>query len=120
MTPKLRRPAAALALALLTIPALPALAQEVSLSAGSRQALTLTVYNQNLGLVSEIRRLELPAGESLLAIEDVSGQLQPESVLLSAPGLRVIEQSLDADLLTPQRLLEASVGQTVSIIRSHP
>ena len=97
-----------------------ALAQEIPLTAESRQALTLTVYNQNLGLVSERRRVELPAGESLLAIEDVSDQLQPQSVLLSAPGLRVVEQSLEANLLTPQRLLEASLGEMVQLIRTHP
>lgn len=95
-------------------------AQELALTEESRRSLTLTVYNQNLGLVSETRRVELPAGETLLALEDVSGQMQPETVLLSAQGLRIIEQSLAADLLTPQRLLEASVGQTVQIIRSHP
>lgn len=99
---------------------LPAAAQEVPVTAESRRALTLTVYNQNLGLVSESRRVELPAGESLLAIEDVPGQLQPETVLLSAPGLRIIEQSLDADLLTPQRLLEASLGRQVQLIRVDP
>jgi len=115
------RLAGALAAALLLgTAASAALAQEVPLTAESRRSLTLTVYNQNLGLVSETRRVELPAGESLLAIEDVSGQLQPESVLLAAQGLRVIEQSLAADLLTPQRLLEASVGQTVQLIRTHP
>ena len=125
MTPKLRGRAAALTLALLASTALPALtlparAQELPLTAESRRALTLTVYNQNLGLVSESRRVDLPAGESLLAIEDVSGQMQPETVLLSAPGLRIVEQSLDADLLTPQRLLQASLGRSVQLIRSHP
>lgn len=109
-----------LALMASTVLTAAASAQEVPVTAESRRALTLTVYNQNLGLVSESRRVELPAGESLLAIEDVPGQLQPETVLFSAPGLQVIEQSLDADLLTPRRLLEASLGQTVQLIRRHP
>jgi hypothetical protein len=119
-SPRLRP--AALAFALLVSTALTPLAaaQELPLTAESRRSLTLTVYNQNLGLVSETRRVDLPAGETLLAIEDVSGQMQPETVLLSASGLRVIEQSLVAALLTPQRLLEASLGQTVQIIRTDP
>ncbi|MGF1631550.1 MAG: DUF4139 domain-containing protein [Kiloniellaceae bacterium] len=118
-----RLQSAAFVLSLLTSAALlplAASAQELSLTAENRRTLTLTVYNQNLGLVSETRRVELPAGETLIAIEDVSGQLQPETVLLRAPGLRIIEQSLAADLLTPGRLLEASLGQTIQIIRSHP
>lgn len=107
-------------MALLAGGAPPAWAQELALTDQNRSSLTLTVYNQNLGLVSETRRVDLPAGETLLALEDVSGLMQPETVLLSAQGLRVIEQSLAADLLTPQRLLEASVGRTLQIIRSHP
>lgn len=115
-----RRLATVLVAALMVSSTGMALAQETPLTAESRRGLTLTVYNQNLALVSETRRVDLPAGETLLAIEDVSGQMQPETVLLSAPGLRVIEQSLDANLLTPGRLLEASLGQTVQIIRRHP
>lgn len=97
-----------------------AAAQELRLTAENRRSLVLTVYNQDLGLVSETRHVDLPAGETLLAIEDVSGQLQPETVLLAAPGMHVIEQSLAGDLLTPQRLLEASLGQVVQIIRTAP
>jgi len=128
LRPATSRRSAALAAALLLSTAIlaptlapdPAFGQELALTAENRRSLTLTVYNQNLGLVSETRRVDLPAGETLLAIADVSGQMQPETVLLSAIGLRVIEQSLDADLLTPGRLLEASLGQTVQIIRRHP
>src|SRR5690606_4227941 len=113
----------ALVLALLasaTLMPLAAGAQELRLTAENRRSLILTVYNRNLGLVSETRRVDLPAGETLVALEDVSSQLQPETVLLAAPGLRIIEQSLAADLLTPQRLLEASLGEMVQIIRTHP
>ncbi|HMA14827.1 MAG: DUF4139 domain-containing protein [Bacteroidota bacterium] len=113
---------AALSLVLLASSALAPLgagAQELLLTAENRRSLVLTVYNQNLGLVSETRRIELPAGETLVAIEDVPSQIQPETVLLAAPGLRIIEQSLAGDLLTPERLLEASLGQTIQIIRTN-
>src|SRR3546814_1175804 len=60
-------------------------AQELRLTAENRRSLILTVYNQNLGLVSETRRVELPAGETVLALEDVSSHLQPETVVLAAP-----------------------------------
>src|SRR3546814_4331496 len=63
---------AALALAVLSaaLPLHAAGAQDLPLSAESRRSLVLTVYNQNLGLVSETRRVDLPAGETLLAIEE--------------------------------------------------
>lgn len=117
------RLSAGLALALLVSAVLPlpsAGAQELLLTAENRRSLILTVYNQDLGLVSETRQVDLPAGETLIAVEDVPSQMLPETVLLAAPGLRIIEQSLAADLLTPHRLLEASLGQSIQIIRTHP
>uniref|UniRef100_UPI00262B5D94 DUF4139 domain-containing protein n=1 Tax=Pelagibius sp. TaxID=1931238 RepID=UPI00262B5D94 len=114
------RRAAAVVLGLAVLCAGPAAAEETPLTAESRTALSLTVYNQDLALVSETRQIGLPAGETLLAIEDVSDRLQPQSVLLDAPGVRLVEQSFAADLLTPQRLLEASLGKTVRLIRTHP
>lgn len=113
----LRLGAAGLALAL--FPAA-ALAEELKVTVESRAGLSLTVYQQDLALVSEERDVTLPAGESLLAIEDVSERLRADSVLLSGAGMRLIEQSFVADLLTPERLLEASLGKTVRLIRSHP
>ena len=115
-----RSRAAAAFLGLAALCAGPAAAQETPLTAERRTALSLTVYNQDLALVSETRQIGLPAGETLLAIEDVSDRLQPQSVLLDAPGVRLVEQSFAADLLTPQRLLEASLGKTVRLIRTHP
>ncbi len=98
----------------------PAAAAEIQVTAESRSSLTLTVYEQDLAMVSEERRVDLSAGENLLAIEDVSDRLRPETVLLGGPDLRLVEQSFAGDLLTPQRLLEASLGKTVQLIRTHP
>jgi hypothetical protein len=86
--------------------------------------MTVTIYNNNLALVKDLRRVCFPKGESLLALGDVSGSMMPETALLrssSASGtFRVIEQSFDSDLLTPQKLLEKYIGRTVEIIRVHP
>ena len=102
--------------------ALPALAQEpeIGLGAEAREALSLTVYNQDLALVVERRRVELPAGAARLRLSDVSPRLQPGSVNLYGPDLRVLELSSHFDLLTPYRLLEASLGKTVRLARFNP
>ena len=55
-------------------------AQEVPVlrsTAADREAVTLTVYNQNFGLVREIRSIEL--GRGLLGLEfgDVASTIQP-------------------------------------------
>jgi hypothetical protein len=95
-------------------------AMEKSTSSSDQKSLAVTIYNQNLALIKDLRAIELPRGESSLAFKEVSAQIQPETALLKAPSLRVIEQNFEFDLLTPQALLEKYVGQEVTIIRVHP
>lgn len=117
------RPLAASAAAVLGLLLVsPALAEtpEIDLGAETREALSLTVYNQDLALVVERRRVELPAGAARLRISGVSPLLQPGSASLSGEGLQVLELSSHFDLLTPYRLLEASLGRTVRLARFNP
>jgi hypothetical protein len=89
-----------------------------------QQEVAVTIYNENLALVKDQRKLQLKPGASSLAFRDVSARMRPETALLrstSAPGsLSVLEQNFDFDLLTPQKLLEKYVGRSVSIIRTNP
>lgn len=98
----------------------PAETPEIDLGVEAREALSLTVYNQDLALVVERRRAELPAGAARLRLSGVSPLLQPGSASLSGPELRVLELSSHFDLLTPYRLLEASLGRTVRLARFNP
>ena len=95
-------------------------AQEIEVGAENRSALTVTVYNRDLGLVREVRRVELPAGDSLLALGDVSPSVMPETLALDGEGLSLIDQSFAFDRLSPQRLLEKALGETVLVVRRHP
>jgi hypothetical protein len=86
-------------------------------------AVAVTIYNDDLALIRDTRRVELPAGRSELAFRDVSGRIRPETALLrasegSAP--QVIEQNFDFDLLTPASLLEKYVGREVGLVSTHP
>lgn len=114
-----------LALACLAAP-LTALAQpaETSVDLERRTGLALTIYNADLALVRDVRRVELQEGENRLAFSGVSGQLRPETASLepAADGatFRVVEQSFDFDPISPQKLLEASVGRTVRVVTTHP
>jgi hypothetical protein len=89
-----------------------------------QQEVAVTIYNNNLALIKDQRKLKLASGQVALAFRDVSAQIRPETALLrsvTAPGsLSVIEQNFDFDLLTPQKLLEKYVGKTVGIIRMNP
>ena len=111
-------------IALAMLVAMPALAaEERRTTVADQTALAVTIYNGDLALVKDARRVKMGGGESLLAWRDVSAQIQPETALLrSLDGnrLTLLEQNFDFDLLTPQKLLEKSVGESVRVIRTQP
>lgn len=95
-------------------------AQEARQSTGAdRRQVTITVYNQNFGLVREVRDVTLVRGRTVLEFRDVASEIQPETVHLRAlrGGLHVLEQNYQYDLLNPQKLLEKYVGRTVRVYR---
>jgi len=92
-------------------------------TAQQRDAVSITVYNQNFGLVREVRTLDLPAGRVALEFGDVASGIQPETVHIrpiGGRGLQVLEQNYQFDLLSPQKLLEKYVGRTVNVYRTNP
>jgi hypothetical protein len=97
--------------------------RDVTSGAADREAVAVTVYNDDLALVKERRRVDLPAGPARLSLREVAAQMRPETALLRAVSgqpLSLVEQNFDFDLLTPQKLLEKYVGREVTVIRSHP
>lgn len=82
--------------------------------------LSVTIYNNDLALVQDIRNVALPAGRSRQEFPDVSTQIRPETVTLAGEGFGVIEQNFDYDLLSPSALMQKAVGQTVTLLRTNP
>ena len=117
-------PLAAAALLVVTLSAGLAQAQEQRSTLADQQEVAVTIYNDNLALVKDVRKVPLKAGASALAFRDVSARMRAETALmrsLSSPGaLRVQEQNFDFDLLTPQKMLEKYVGKQVKVVRTHP
>ena len=96
---------------------------EIRSTLQDQQEVAVTIYNDNLALVKDQRKVELDSGLNSLALRDVSAQIRPETALLrslTAPGsLQILEQNFDFDLLTPEKMLEKYVGKTVSIVRTN-
>src|SRR5580765_2344689 len=96
---------------------------EQTTTARDRQSVNITVYNSNLGLVRETRRLTLPAGRIALRFADVTAQIRPETVhlaSLTAPAsLRILEQNYQYDLLNPAKLLDKFVGKEITLVLRH-
>jgi hypothetical protein len=88
---------------------------------GASEQVSITVYNQNFGLVREVRSARLGKGRVELSYGDVSAHIQPETVhikSLSGEGsLSVLEQNYRYDLLTPDTLLKKYLGKTVKVYR---
>src|SRR6266704_1306771 len=92
-------------------------------TASDRQSVNITVYNSNLGLVRETRRLNLADGRVALRFADVTAQIRPESVhlgsLTSPATLRILEQNYQYDLLNPAKLLDKFVGKQITLVLRH-
>ncbi|HVZ01286.1 MAG TPA: DUF4139 domain-containing protein [Dongiaceae bacterium] len=97
-------------------------ADEISVGTDKQTSIAVTIYNQDLALIRDSRTIDLQAGENDIAFIDVSAGIRPETALLTAAngGLTVTEQNFDFDLLTPQKLLEKSVGGTIRVFRTNP
>ncbi len=81
---------------------------------------SVTIYNNGQSLVQDTRRMPLPAGRSKQEFPDVSATIRPETVTLTGPGIAIVEQNFDYDLLTPAKLMEKAVGQTITMVRMNP
>ncbi len=113
-----------LATAFVTV-ALPSLAVEERRSTlQDQQSVAVTIYNEDLALIKDTRKISLERGINYLALREVSGKMRPETALLrsiSHPGsFALLEQNFDFDLLTPAKLLEKYVGRSVRIARMNP
>jgi len=84
------------------------------------RALSVTIYNNDLAVVQDRRDIEVKDGRQRIEFQDVSAQIRPETVSLSAADIAIVEQNFDFDLLTPAKLMEKAVGQEVTIVRVNP
>jgi len=89
-------------------------------AATDRQEIDVTVYNQNLALVRDVRSADLPEGEFLLEFQDVPAQIEPRSLLVESSGrtsLYIMEQNYEFDLMSQGKILEKYVGKELSWIQ---
>lgn len=109
------------ALSLSVLLATPALAQtrpEV-VSAGA-DTVSVTIYRDNLALITETRTVDLPGGPVSIAFSGVLDSVIPQSaVVRGLDGAKEKERNFDFDGLTPRSLMWKSIGERVRIVRGH-
>jgi len=82
---------------------------------------SLTIYNQNFGLVRERLPLDLTSGVNHISFTGVTAHLEPQSLVLRDPSsqrsLQVLEQNYRADPVTQESLLSLYEGRTIEFLR---
>ncbi len=101
-----------------------AVAAETITSQKDQQEVALTVYNEDLALIRDVRKVPLTKGLNRIAVREVSARIRPETAILTnishPDSLSLLEQNFDYDLLTPEQLLQKYVGRQVKIVKTHP
>lgn len=81
----------------------------------------LTIYNQNMGLVKDVREIELKKGTSKIEFTDIAEKIDPASVhlkfILNSDKCSILEQNFEYDLINHQKLLQKYLGKEIEIER---
>jgi hypothetical protein len=97
---------------------------EILTTLDDQTSVAVTIYNDNLALVKDQRKIILDKGFNNLAFPGVSAKIRPETALLRSLNpnnqLQVLEQNFDFDLLTPQKMLEKYTGKQVQLAMINP
>ena len=90
-----------------------------SFESDQKEGTELTIYNQNFGLVKDIRPLYLEEGLNLVEYKDVASRIDPTSVLfkdLDYPSSFVVEQNYEYDLISRTKLLEKYLDLELTVV----
>ncbi|MBL4854740.1 MAG: DUF4139 domain-containing protein [Robiginitomaculum sp.] len=88
--------------------------------AQDNQELSMTIYGDGRALIEDVRDFSFPEGRSVIVLPNVSSQINAPSASFIADDIEIVEQNFDFDLLTPNKLMQKAVGETVTIIRTNP
>ncbi len=80
-----------------------------------QKSVAVTVYNQNLGVVKDLRSIDMKSGKSRIAITDVAQFIDPTSVHIKLNG-EVLEQNFQYDLVSLDKILQKYIDKNIQII----
>lgn len=82
-------------------------------------SVAVTVYNQDLGLVKDVRELDFQKGKSVIKFTDVAAQIDPTSVHFKpvdiADKVAILEQNYQYDLVSSTKILEKYVDKEIEL-----
>ena len=91
----------------------------IPLFAAHAAEISITVYNDNLALVKDVRSMKLGDGTSEIKFTDVAAQIDPTSVhfksLSSPEAVSILEQNFEYDLVNSKKILEKYVDEEITV-----
>ncbi len=84
-----------------------------------QEEIAITVYNKDLALVKDVRRIDLDAGVSEMRFSDVAQRIDPTSVhfrVLEGPDASVWEQNYRFDLASSSKILERYLEKKIDVV----
>jgi hypothetical protein len=98
-------------------------AAEYKSTIDDQKQVAITIYNNNLGLVKDVRTIKFKPGVHEVKFMDVASQIRPVTVhiksLTSPDKLSVLEQNYEYDLLNQQKLLDKFVNKKIKIFEKN-
>jgi hypothetical protein len=91
---------------------------------GERTSVDLTVYNEDLSLVREVRNLDLRRGTSTIVLDQIPSTIDGSSIHFKSRtnprAVRVLEQNYQYDLVHQAKILEKYLGREIQFVRVNP
>ncbi len=79
------------------------------------QSANVTIYNNDLGVIKEIRTVNVTSHKSIIKITDVPTRIDPTSVHIKFPG-NVLEQNYRYDLADMRTILRKYIGKEIKVV----
>lgn len=80
-----------------------------------QKSVAVTVYNANLGVIKDLREIDIKSGTSKIFLTDVAQFIDPTSVHIKLNG-EVIEQNYQYDLVSLDKILQKYIDKQIQII----
>lgn len=77
-----------------------------------QKSLAVTVYNANLGVIKDLRAIDLKSGKNTIQITNVAQQIDPTSVHIKLDG-EVLEQNYRYDLVSLNKILQKFIDKFI-------
>jgi hypothetical protein len=93
-------------------------AQETVVTSPRADSVSVTIYRDNLALITETRTVDLPAQPITVVLSNVVDTLLPQTAVMTGAERPLAESAFSFDQLSPASLLVRSIGKTVVLVRT--